>query len=88
VALVKVLSCELFHRLPWGMMKSCSFLATALWRSDARLLFPALFHDGVLSGSQGGLAGGENGRCRCPELRFIGIPGADMNACFDVYFDV
>lgn|GEM_PF-6017752 len=54
--------CELFHRLPWGMMKSCSFLATALWRSNARLLFPALFHDGVLSGSQGGLASGENGR--------------------------
>lgn len=55
-------ACELFHGLPWGMMKSCSFLAAALWRSDARLLFAALFHDGVLSGSQGGLAGGENGR--------------------------
>ncbi len=80
--------CELFHRLPWGMMKSCSFLATALWRSDARLLFPTLFCDGVSCGSQRGTAGGENGRCRYPELRLIGIPGADMNACFDVYFDV
>jgi hypothetical protein len=69
-------------------MKSCSFLATALWRSDARLLFPTLFCDGVSFGSQSGMAGGENGRCRCPELRLIGIPGADMNACFDVRFDV